>query len=91
MGRGKSGLISTSKRHDGIDIHSYIFRKGPSNPELVLKLTPEALKILKNLPKEQLMQLLFKENESEATECLSAQPSTPHERSPAWGHQTNST
>ena len=28
---------------------------------------------------------------SEATECLAAQPSTPHERSLAWAHQTNNT
>ena len=83
--------MSTSKRHDGIDTLSYIFTKGPSNPELVLKLTLEDLKILKDIPKEQLMQLLFKENESEATVCLAAQPSTPHERSLAWGHQTNNT
>ena len=28
---------------------------------------------------------------SVATECLAAQPSTPHELSPAWAHQTNNT
>ena len=60
-------------------------------------LSPQDLEAAKRLTKEQLAYILFKENErpltkiAEVTVCLEVQPLTPHERSPAWAHQTNNT
>ena len=61
-----------------------------------ISLSPQDVEAAKRLTKE-LAYILFKENErpltkiSEPTECLAAQPSTPHERNPAWAHQTDNT
>ena len=65
--------------------------------EKSISLSPQDVEAAKRLTKEQLAYILFKEDERpltkivEVTVYLRVQPLTPHEQSPAWAHQTNST
>ena len=84
MGRGRRGIVTTSMRK-AVSI-------GTSHGNVKVEELPFRLEDL-----ELFRILLSQENERsltkilEATVYLAAQPSTPHERSLAWGHQTNST
>ena len=98
MGRGRKGLIISSNKQNRATSPAHFGRlQGHSHIEKRIILSPQDVEAAKRLTKEQLAYILFRENErpltkiSEATECLVAQPSTPHERSPAWAHQTDNT
>ena len=83
MGRGRSRFVINSEKQMRPNNGVLIGRIGEYTIEKRIILSPQDVEAVKRLTKEHLAYILFKENESEAAQCLVAQPSTPHERSPA--------
>ena len=82
MGRGRSGPLITSPRKRRVTTKGHWgCSPGASPPKEKIIVTTQDVEVAKSLTKEQLAYMPFKENESEATQCLKVQPSTPRERS----------